>query len=245
MLLDKTAVVTGAGRNIGRAIALALAREGANLVLNDLEGESLAEVAQEIRALGRPATTVRGSVTESAVANELIARAVEEFGRVDILVNNAGIARDALIVRMTDEQWEEVLAVNLRGAFNCCRAAVRPMMRQRYGRIINISSVVGVSGNPGQANYAASKAGLIGLTKTLALELGSRNITVNAVAPGFIGVGLTEALSEEVREKIRERIPLRRLGTPEDVAQAVVFLASEAANYITGQVLKVDGGLVR
>lgn len=239
----KVAVVTGAGKNIGRAIALALAEEGARLVINNLSLERSEQVTAEIRQRGAEVITVRGNVADPAVAEEIIHRALEAFGRVDILVNNASITRDALVIRMKDEDWEEVLAVNLKGPFNCARAAVRPMIRQHSGRIINITSVVGVRGNPGQANYTAAKAGVIGLTKTLARELASRQITVNAVAPGFIDAGLTEGLNEQVREELRKQIPLARFGTPEDVAYAVLFLASERASYITGQVLFVDGGM--
>lgn len=242
-LQGKVAVVTGAGKNIGRAIALALAEEGARLVINNLSPERSEQVAAEIRQRGAEVVTVRGNVADSAVAEEIIHRAMEAFGRVDILVNNASITRDALVIRMKDEDWEEVLAVNLKGSFNCARAAVRPMIKQHSGRIINITSVVGVRGNPGQANYTAAKAGVIGLTKTLARELASRQITVNAVAPGFIDAGLTEGLNEQVREELRKQIPLARFGTPEDVAYAVLFLASERASYITGQVLFVDGGM--
>ena len=221
LLKDKVAVVTGAGREgkgIGRSICLALAKEGARIVIADF-------------------------VKEAADADALIQGAVDAFGSVDILVNNAGITRDALLMRMTDEQWDAVLDTNLKGSFNCIRAASRQMLRQRSGRIINIASVMGLIGNIGQANYSASKAGMIGLTKTAARELGSRCITVNAVAPGFIQTAMTEELPEQVRENIGKQIPLVRLGTPEDVAGAVVFLCSDAASYITGQVLSVSGGL--
>jgi 3-oxoacyl-[acyl-carrier protein] reductase len=239
----KVAVVTGAGKNIGRAIALALAEQGARLVINNLSPERSEQVAGEIRERGAEVVAVRGSVADPAVADEIIRQAVDSFGRVDILVNNAGITRDALVIRMKDEQWDEVLDINLKGTFNCARAAVRPMIKQRSGRIINITSVVGLHGNPGQANYTAAKAGVIGLTKTLARELASRQITVNAVAPGFIDAGLTEDLSEQVRAEMLKQIPLGCFGTPEDVAHAVLFLASEEASYITGQVLGVDGGM--
>lgn len=243
LFASKVAVVTGAGKNIGRSIALALAEQGARLVINNLSPERSEQVAAEIRERGAEVVAVRGNVADPAVAEEIIHRAMEAFGRVDILVNNASIARDALVIRMKDEEWDEVLAVNLKGSFNCVRAAVRPMIKQRSGRIINITSVVGVRGNPGQANYTAAKAGLIGLTKTLARELASRQITVNAVAPGFIDAGLTERLNDQVREELRKQIPLARFGTPEDVAYAVLFLASDRASYITGQVLLVDGGM--
>ena len=248
MLLEhKTAVVTGAGRDgkgIGRSISLALAKEGANIVIADFVKEAADSVAEEVRKLGVQALSVKADVSQSADADALIQAAVDAFGSVDILVNNAGITRDAILMRMTDEQWDAVLNTNLKGAFNCTRAASRQMLRQRSGRIVNISSVMGLIGNVGQANYSASKAGVIALAKTTARELGSRGITVNAIAPGFIQTVMTEELPDQVRESIAKQIPLARLGTPDDVAGAVVFLCSDAASYITGQVLNVDGGLV-
>ena len=247
LLKDKVAVVTGAGREgkgIGRSICLALAKEGARIVIADFVKEAADSVVEEVTALGIEAISFKADVSQAADADALIQGAVDAFGSVDILVNNAGITRDALLMRMTDEQWDAVLDTNLKGSFNCIRAASRQMLRQRSGRIVNIASVMGLIGNIGQANYSASKAGMIGLTKTAARELGSRGITVNAVAPGFIQTAMTEELPEQVRENIGKQIPLVRLGTPEDVAGAVVFLCSDAASYITGQVLNVDGGMV-
>jgi len=243
LLEDKIAMVTGAGQGIGRAIALALARAGANLALNDVVEEGMAETARLIEALGRAALCVRGSVTEPEDVDRLVKATVERFHRLDILVNNAGITRDNLLVRMTDEQWNAVLDVNLRGVFNCCRAGIKQMLRQKSGVVINIASVVGLLGNSGQVNYVASKAGVIGLTKALAREYASRGIRVNAIAPGFIQSAMTDQLPEAEKEALAGRIPLVRLGTPEDVAGVAVFLASEMASYMTGQVLSVDGGM--
>lgn len=240
---DKVAVVTGASRGIGRSISLALAAEGARIVAVDLDIEETEKVATEIRALGVEALAVQGNVTVTADAERMIEAAVEKFGRVDILVNNAGITRDGLLLRMKDEDWDAVLTVNLKGAFICSRAAAKVMAKQRSGRIINIASVVGQMGNAGQANYCASKAGLIGLTKSNARELAKRNVTVNAVAPGFIQTAMTEALPEKVRQELAAQIPLERLGTAEDIANAVVFLAAERSAYITGQVIGVNGGM--
>lgn len=243
LLEDKIAIVTGAGQGIGRAIALALARAGANLSLSDVVEEGMAETARLIGGLGRAAICVQGSVTEPEDVNRLVKATVDRFQRLDILVNNAGITRDNLLVRMTDEEWTAVLDVNLRGVFNCCRAAIKQMLRQKSGVVINIASVVGLLGNPGQANYVASKAGVIGLTKALAREYASRGIRVNAIAPGFIQSAMTDRLPEAEKKALASRIPLVRLGTPEDVAGVAVFLASEAASYMTGQVLSVDGGM--
>jgi 3-oxoacyl-[acyl-carrier protein] reductase len=240
---DKVAIVTGASRGIGRSISLALAAEGARIVVVDLDMDETEKVADEIRALGAEALSVKGNVTVAADAERMIDAAVEKFGRVDILVNNAGITRDGLLLRMKDEDWDAVLNVNLKGAFVCSRAAAKVMAKQRYGRIINIASVVGQMGNAGQANYCASKAGLIGLTKSNARELAKRNVTVNAVAPGFIETAMTAALPEKVRQELAEQIPLERLGSAADIANAVVFLAAERSGYITGQVIGVNGGM--
>lgn len=245
MLLDgKKAIVTGASRGIGRAIALALARAGADVVVN-YNGQAAAaeEVVARIREMGRQAVTCRADVSIPAEAVKLVNVAVEQLGAVHILVNNAGITRDNLVMRLAEEDWDRVLEVNLKGAFNTIKAASRLMLKARWGRIINISSIVGITGNAGQASYAASKAGLIGLTKAVARELGSRNITVNAVAPGFILTDMTASLPENVKEKMLGQVALGRFGQPEEVAAVVVFLASEGAGYITGQTIVVDGGL--
>jgi len=240
---DKVAVITGASRGIGRSIALALAAEGARIVAFDLDMAETEKVAVEIRALGAEALAVQGNVTVAADTERMIDAAMEKFGRVDILVNNAGITRDGLLMRMKEEDWDAVLGVNLKGAFLCSRAASKVMAKQRYGRIINIASVVGQMGNAGQANYCASKAGLIGLTKSNARELAKRNVTVNAVAPGFIATAMTDALPEKTRQELAAQIPLERLGTADDIANAVLFLAAECSGYITGQVIGVNGGM--
>jgi 3-oxoacyl-[acyl-carrier protein] reductase len=239
------AAVTGASRGIGRAIAELLARRGANVSCGDRLGEKAKQTASEIaEASGRRTSGCLVDVADYQSAHDFIACAIEEFGKVDFLVNNAGITRDNLLLRIDEADWDEVINVNLKGAYNCCKAVVRPMMKQRFGRIVNITSVVGLSGNAGQANYASSKAGLIGLTKSLARELGSRNITVNAVAPGYISTILTEVLPEDLKTGMIQSTPLGRMGTPEDVASAVAFLLSDDAAFITGHVLSVDGGMV-
>ncbi len=244
-LENKTAIVTGGSRGIGRAICTTLAKEGANIVTCYANGAAAAEETIAMcKEYGVQAVAVQADVADAAQVETLFAKAQEVTGSVEILVNNAGITRDGLILRMSDENFNQVLDTNLKGAFYCMRAASKLMMRKRYGRIVTISSVVGVSGNAGQVNYAASKAGVIGMTKSLAKELGSRNITANAVAPGFITTDMTDALPDTVKQQMEKEIPLARLGTPEDVANAVAFLVSEQASYITGQVLHVDGGMV-
>ncbi|MED3762521.1 3-oxoacyl-[acyl-carrier-protein] reductase [Ureibacillus terrenus] len=243
-LEGKTAVVTGASRGIGRAIALELAKEGANVVVNYSGSKEKAEqVVNEILEMGRKAIAVQANVADNDSVQNLMKKALEEFGSIDILVNNAGITRDNLLMRMKEEEWDEVIQTNLKGVFLCTKAVTRQMMKQRSGRIINIASVVGVTGNAGQANYTAAKAGVIGLTKTAARELASRNILVNAIAPGFITTEMTDALPEDVKTSMLSQIPLGKFGKPEQVAKAVVFLASDDAEYITGQVLHVDGGI--
>jgi len=244
MLKGKTAIVTGASRGIGRAIALKLAGEGANIVINYAHRQEEADVlVNEIAGLGVEALALQADVSIFSEAQTLVVKSKERFGSVDILVNNAGITRDGLIMRMSEEDFDRVMDVNLKGVFNCCRHVVPLMVKQKAGRIINITSVVGLVGNAGQANYAASKAGIVGLTKSLAKEIGSRNITVNAVAPGFIETDMTAELSEKVKEATKENIALKRLGKPENIADAVCFLASDTGEYITGQVISVDGGM--
>ena len=243
-LNGKTALVTGASRGIGRAIALRLAEDGANVAVIYAGSADKAEaVVNEITALGVNAKAYRCNVADSAAVNETVKAVTNDLGKIDILVNNAGITRDGLMLRMKDEDFDAVLDTNLKGAFNMIRACYSGFIRKKSGRIINISSVSGILGNAGQANYAASKAGVIGLTKTMARELGSRGITVNAIAPGFVDTEMTEVLSEELKENACKQIILGRFGKPEDIANAVVFLASDKADYITGQVISVDGGM--
>ena len=243
-LSGQRALVTGASRGIGRAVALRLASEGASVALNYNSGQSEAEaVAAEIAAAGGSAVTLQGNVADAAQADALVDAAVGALGGLDILVNNAGITRDNLLMRLSEDDWDAVIDTNLKGAFLCTKAAIRPMLRQRSGRIVNMSSVVALTGNPGQANYTAAKAGLIGFTRTVAREVASRGITVNAVAPGFIATQMVDSIPEDLRAQIRERIPLGAFGAPEDVAGCVAFLVSEDAAYVTGQVLSIDGGL--
>jgi 3-oxoacyl-[acyl-carrier protein] reductase len=243
-LNGKVAVVTGSSRGIGRAVAVALAARGAAVVVNYAGNAAAAgETADAVRACGTEALVIAADVADQEQVNAMMKKALEKFGRIDILVNNAGINRDNLLPRMREEDWDAVINVNLKGAYNCARAVMRPMLKARWGRIINISSVVGLAGNPGQANYAAAKAGLVGLTKSLARELGSRNITVNAVAPGYIATDMTAGLTEENKAGMLDRIALGRLGEPEEVASVVAFLAGDGAGYITGQVIVVDGGM--
>lgn len=244
-LQGKAVLVTGASRGIGREIALELARQGANVAVNYSGSEARAqEVVAEIQALGCEAFAVQCDVANSESVTEMVKSAIERFGKLDILVNNAGITRDNLLMRMKDDEWDSVINTNLKGVFLCTKAVTRQMMKQRSGRIINIASIVGVSGNPGQANYVAAKAGVIGLTKTAAKELASRGITVNAVAPGFITTDMTDKLTEDVKEAMLSQIPLARFGEPGDIAKVVTFLASEDSRYMTGQTLHVDGGMV-
>ena len=241
----KVALVTGASRGIGRAIALALAAEGADVAVNYAGSEAAAkEVAAEIEAMGRKAFAIQADIASTEASTAMVDAVVKEFGRDDVLVNNAGITRDGLLMRMKEEDWDAVITTNLKGVFNCTKAAIKYMMKQKSGNIVNISSIVGVMGNAGQANYCAAKAGVIGFTKATAKEVAARGIRVNAIAPGFIKTDMTSVLSEKVVEAMLAGIPLNRLGETEDIAKAVLFLASSDANYITGQTLHVDGGMV-
>ncbi|HNY28228.1 MAG TPA: 3-oxoacyl-[acyl-carrier-protein] reductase [Candidatus Sumerlaeota bacterium] len=244
MLLEgKNAIVTGSGQGIGRAIALRLAENGANVVISDVVEATALKVVEEIRAMGRQSTAVVCDVSKLDQCENLIEKSLEAFPTIDILVNNAGITRDNLLMRMKEADWDLVIAINLKGTFNCCKSVVRQMMKQRSGRIINIASVVGLMGNAGQVNYSASKAGVIGITKTLAKEFGSRGINVNAIAPGFIQTAMTDALSAEAKTELERYIPFQKLGTADDVANAALFLASPLSSYITGEVIRVDGGM--
>lgn len=245
MLQGKNALVTGASRGIGREIALELARQGANVAVNFSGNEAKAQqVVEEIKAIGCKAIKVQADVANETSVKEMVKEVIGEFGTLDILVNNAGVTRDNLLMRMKEEEFDQVINTNLKGVFVCTKAVTRQMMKQKAGQIINVSSIVGVSGNPGQANYVAAKAGVIGLTKTTAKELASRNIRVNAVAPGFISTDMTDALTDEQQAGMLDMIPLGKLGKPEEVAKVVRFLASEDASYITGQTIHIDGGMV-
>jgi len=242
-LAGKVALVTGAAQGIGKAVALLLARNGADIVVSDINLEKAEETAKEVQALGRKALATKVDVATLSDVEKMVEAILVQFGKVDILVNNAGIARDKLILRMTEEDWDAVLNINLKGTFNCTKAVVRHMSKQRSGKIVNIASVVGEMGNAGQGNYAASKAGVIGFTKTIAREFAQRGINVNAIAPGYIETPMTDALPDKAKEELKRLIPMDRLGKPEDVAEAVLFLVSEASSYITGHVLNVNGGI--
>ena len=244
MLTGKTAIVTGASRGIGAAIARKLCEAGANVALCSRSAEAVAAIADTLNSEGYTAISTAADISKKGDVEALIKTVLDRFSQIDILVNNAGITRDTLLMRLQDEDWDAVLQTNLTGTMYCTRAVMRPMLRQRSGRIINISSVIGIMGNPGQASYAAAKAGIIGFTKTIAREVGVRGITVNAIAPGFITTDMTAQMPQQNQEQLRALIPLRRFGSPEDVADAVCFLASDAARYITGQTLHVDGGMV-
>jgi 3-oxoacyl-[acyl-carrier protein] reductase len=243
-LKDKVALVTGGARGIGQAIAMAFAKEGSDIVVADVNLEVAQKTALDIETLGRKALALEMDVTDYQKVEDGVNKILDKFGKVDILVNNAGITKDNLLIRMSPAEWDAVINVNLKGTFNCIKAVSRPMVKQRSGKIISIASIIGLIGNWGQANYAASKAGIIALTKTVAKELASRNINANAVAPGFIQTDMTAKLSEDVKAKMMEAIPMGKLGTPEDVANVCLFLASEESNYITGQTITVDGGMV-
>ncbi|MDF2545741.1 MAG: 3-oxoacyl-[acyl-carrier-protein] reductase [Anaerosolibacter sp.] len=244
-LLGKTAVVTGGSRGIGRAIVLKLAEMGANIVVNYTSSPQKAEeVVALVKEMGREAIAIQANVSDSDAIQKMMQEVEEKFSTIDILINNAGITKDTLLMKMKDEDWDQVMDINLKGTFNCTKAVTRKMMKQRSGKIVNLASVVGVMGNAGQANYAASKAGIIGFTKSVAKELATRGINVNAVAPGFIQTEMTDILSDEVKEAMMANIPMKQLGTPEDVANVIAFLCSDDAKYITGQVLHVDGGMV-
>ena len=242
-LKGKVALVTGGAQGIGKAVALMLARHGADVIVADVNLEKAAETAKELEAAGGRAMAVNVDVTRLGDVEKMVESALARFGRIDILINNAGIARDKLILRMAEEDWDTVLAVNLKGTFNCTKAVIKHMSKQRSGKIVNIASVVGEMGNAGQANYSASKAGVIGLTKTIAREFAQRGINVNAIAPGYIQTAMTDVLPEKAKEELQRMIPMERLGQPEDVAHAVLFLVSEASSYVTGQVLNVNGGI--
>jgi len=242
-LSRRVAIVTGGGQGIGKSIALKLASYGADVAVIDVNFENATETALEIQAMGRKTMALKVDVTDAKQTKEMATEVFNELEGVHILVNNAGITSDALIMRMKEEDWDKVIDVNLKGAFNCIQSVIRYMTKQHWGRIVNVASIVGITGNPGQANYAASKAGLIGLTKTVALEVANRNVTCNAVAPGFIETAMTDKLSKEAKDGLFAKIPMGRLGGPNDVAMSVLFLASSASNYITGHVMNINGGM--
>lgn len=243
-LTNKVAIITGSGRGIGQAIALKLAEVGATVIINDIGDVSpINSTVEQIRGMKRESLGILGDVTSSSDVNKMVDTTISTYGRIDILVNNAGITRDQLLLRMSDEDWDKVISVDLKSVFLCTKAVLKHMIKQRSGRIISIASIIGIAGNAGQANYAAAKAGIIGFTKSIAKEVGSRGITVNAIAPGFIDTKMTQQLGETQRQELQKRIALGTLGTPRDVAEAVAFLASEEAKYITGQVLGVNGGI--
>jgi 3-oxoacyl-[acyl-carrier protein] reductase len=243
VIKDKVAIITGGGQGIGKTIVVLFVKNGAKVAVCDINIESAKETEKEIKEIGGDHIAIKTDVADYKEAEEMVKKTIDYFGHVDILVNNAGITRDNLIVKMKEDDWDAVININLKGTFNTIKAVAKNMIKQRYGKIVNIASVVGEMGNASQANYSASKAGVIGLTKSIARELASRNINVNAVAPGYIDTAMTRAIPEKYREKLIEQIPLSRLGSPEDVANAVLFLASESANYITGNIIKVNGGL--
>ncbi|MDI3540576.1 MAG: 3-oxoacyl-[acyl-carrier protein] reductase [Thermosediminibacterales bacterium] len=244
-LSGRIAVVTGGSRGIGKAIALELAENGANVVINySKDSKGAQEVAENIRNKGIDCLTIKANVSSASEVENMVETIIERYGRIDILVNNAGITRDSLLARMKEKDWDDVIDINLKGVYNCTKSVVKIMMKQRWGRVVNISSVVGITGNPGQTNYSAAKAGIIGFTKSCARELASRGITVNAVAPGFIRTDMTDKLRNEIKKELESKIPVGRLGKPEDVAHTVLFLVSSKADYITGQVINVDGGMV-
>lgn len=242
-LEGRKALITGAAQGIGKTVALLLASEGADVAVSDINMELAAETCREIEEMGRRSVAIEGNVADSNSAETMVKDAAEKLGGLDILVNNAGITKDSLILRMKEDDWDAVINVNLKGTFNCTKAAVKLMSKQRSGKIVNIASIVGLMGNAGQANYAASKAGVIGLTKTTAREFAARGITVNAVAPGFIATAMTDAIPEKAKQELNAQIPMGRLGLPADVAEAVLFLSGASADYITGQVLSVNGGM--
>ena len=244
VLKNKVAIITGGARGIGKAIALKFAEEGSDIAICDVNADTLNAAREEIEAKGRSVLTDKVDVTKLEDVQKFIQKVLDKFSKIDILINNAGITRDGLLVRMNDADWDAVISVNLKGTFNCTKAVAKPMMKSRSGRIVNIASIIGIVGNGGQANYAASKGGVIAFTKSIAKELASRNINVNAVAPGFIETDMTAKLSEDVRNQIMKQVPLAKWGSPSDVANVALFLVSDAANYITGQVVQVDGGMV-